>query len=148
MQLFSVHNKFSLIYVFFFFLKQRLPQKFTEEYRKYLAESVTLKVANGDVWEVEIQKTGDEIWLKNGWGRFAEHYGIGLAHLLMFEYDGLSTFGVIIFNATASEIQYPDCNAGKCLVSCGEPEIVGLDDDDDDMSLSSEDEEHGVKING
>ncbi|KAK1410257.1 hypothetical protein QVD17_36792 [Tagetes erecta] len=130
----------------------RLPQKFTEEYGKYLSESVTLKVPNGDVWQVEVQKTGDEIWLKNGWGRFAEHYGLGLAHLLMFEYDGLSTFGVIIFNATASEIKYPkntDRNAGKCHVSCDEQETVILDDDDDDhMCSSSEDGKNEVKING
>ncbi|KAI3785021.1 hypothetical protein L1987_44130 [Smallanthus sonchifolius] len=60
----------------------RLPEKFTEEYGKYLLERVTLKVRN-------------------------EHYSIGIWHLLMFEYEGSSTFAVIIFDATASEIKYP-----------------------------------------
>ncbi|KAI3794074.1 hypothetical protein L1987_36699 [Smallanthus sonchifolius] len=112
----------------------RLPEKFMEDYGKYLSERVTLKVRNGDVWKVGLHKSKDEIWLKNGWGKFAEHYGIGLWHLLMFEYEGSSTFGVIIFDVTASEIKYP-----KHTTKCDESKIV----------MSSEgDKNHVIKING
>ncbi|KAI3799048.1 hypothetical protein L1987_34336 [Smallanthus sonchifolius] len=118
----------------------RLPEKFTEEYGKYLLERVTLKVRNGDVWQVGLHKSKDEIWLKNGWGRFVEHYSIGIWHLLMFEYEGSSTFGVIIFDATASEIKY--LKHTDRARKCDESKIIILDDD----TSSEEDQKHGIKI--
>ncbi|KAF5769731.1 putative transcription factor B3-Domain family [Helianthus annuus] len=147
----------------------RLPVKFTDEYGKFLSEKVTLKVPNGDVWQVELYKSGDEVWLKNGWGEFAEHYGLKFSNMLVFKYEGCSTFGVIMFNATASEIEYPESkdrfktpvkpNARKFPVSSDEPETTVSDDDssysdesetivskDDTSSWLSEDQEHGIKI--
>ncbi|XP_076914142.1 B3 domain-containing protein At5g18000-like [Bidens hawaiensis] len=140
----------------------RLPDKFTNEYGKYLPQRVTLKVPNGDLWQVDLQKSGNEIWLKNGWGEVVERYGLGVSSLLMFKYEGLSTFDVVIFNASASEIEYPKNTKKRCSirtsvkrdarkrsVSCDESKIIVLDDDDDTSSDSTrrEDQEHATKIN-
>ncbi|KAI3741038.1 hypothetical protein L1987_58703 [Smallanthus sonchifolius] len=116
----------------------RLPKKFTEEDEKYLLERVTLKVRNGDVWQVGLHKSKDEIWLKNGWGRFAEHYSIGISHLLMFEYEGSSTFGVIIFDATASEIKNNN-NALETIKEAVERECPGVVSCADILVLSGRD---------
>ncbi|KAI3722555.1 hypothetical protein L2E82_33595 [Cichorium intybus] len=85
----------------------RIPKKFTEKHGKNLLETVILKVPNGDVWRVDVQKSRGDIWLKSGWWEFAEHYDLKYGHLLMFKYEGFSIFGVIIFDTTASEIVYP-----------------------------------------
>ena len=95
------------LFVFPFILKQRLPMKFTEKHGKNLLERAILKVPNGDVWQVGLQKSRGEIWLEDGWSEFADHYGINYGHLLMFKYEGFSIFSVIIFNTSASEIVYP-----------------------------------------
>lgn len=86
---------------------ERMPKKFTEKHGKDLLERVILKVPNGDVWRVDLQKSGDEIWLKNGWWEFAEHYSLKYGHLLMFKYERFSIFGVVIFDTSATEIVYP-----------------------------------------
>ncbi|KAI3520975.1 hypothetical protein L1887_10430 [Cichorium endivia] len=85
----------------------RIPKKFTEKHGTNLLERVILKVPNGDVWQVDLQKSKGEIWFENGWWEFAEHYGLKFGHLLMFNYEGFSIFDVIIFDTTASEIVYP-----------------------------------------
>ncbi|KAD7479419.1 hypothetical protein E3N88_02555 [Mikania micrantha] len=113
----------------------RLPEKFTEEYGKDLSQRVTLKVPNGDVWQVDLQKSKDEFWLKNGWEKFADRYNLGFADLLMFKYEGFSTFGVIIFNASASEIQYPK-NIDRATAANSVKQ-----------SSWSEDKKHVIKIN-
>ena len=51
-------------------------------------------------------RTDDEVWLLSGWQEFAEYYSIGYGHCLVFRYDGDSTFRVLIFDKTASEIEY------------------------------------------
>ncbi|KAB1669454.1 hypothetical protein ES319_1Z043300v1, partial [Gossypium barbadense] len=57
--------------------------------------------------KVELTKCGGKIWFENGWLEFSNLYSLELGHLLVFRYDGNSNFHVIIFDRTASEIQYP-----------------------------------------
>ncbi|XP_012472260.1 B3 domain-containing transcription factor VRN1 [Gossypium raimondii] len=66
-----------------------------------------LRVPSGAAWKVELTKCGGKIWFENGWLEFSNHYSLELGHLLVFRYDGNSNFHVIIFDRTASEIQYP-----------------------------------------
>ncbi|MBA0551690.1 hypothetical protein Golob_022564, partial [Gossypium lobatum] len=66
-----------------------------------------LRVPSGAAWKVELTKCGGKIWFENGWLEFSNHYSLELGHLLVFRYDGDSNFHVIIFDRTASEIQYP-----------------------------------------
>ncbi|CAH1451130.1 unnamed protein product [Lactuca virosa] len=135
----------------------RMPKKFTEKHGKDLLERVILKVPNGDVWRVDLQKSGDEIWLENGWPEFAEHYGLGFGHLLMFNYEGFSIFGVIIFDTSALEIVYPPMKKDPLRNSTKEmsrknPQEVKLTKlktvkIEEETCSSSEDESPRVKIN-
>ncbi|TYG75327.1 hypothetical protein ES288_D03G021300v1 [Gossypium darwinii] len=63
-------------------------------------------IQNGKL-KVELTKCGGKIWFENGWLEFSNLYSLELGHLLVFRYDGNSNFHVIIFDRTASEIQYP-----------------------------------------
>ena len=47
------------------------------------------------------------VWLENGWCEFASCHGLTMGHLLVFRYDENSQFDVLIFDATATEIDYP-----------------------------------------
>ena len=59
------------------------------------------------MFEVEFIQSNGEILLQKGWKEFKERYSIGFGHLLVFEYDGNSQFDVVIFDTSASEINYP-----------------------------------------
>ncbi|KAE9466912.1 hypothetical protein C3L33_01185, partial [Rhododendron williamsianum] len=85
----------------------KIPRKFTSTYGKDLANHVFLKVPDGMVWKVELIKSDEDAWLCNGWKEFAGHYSVCFGHFLVFRYDGDSNFHVIIFDMTASEIEYP-----------------------------------------
>ncbi|CAH1451129.1 unnamed protein product [Lactuca virosa] len=135
----------------------RMPKKFTEKHGKDLLERVILKVPNGDVWRVDLQKSGDEIWLKNGWWEFAEHYSLKYGHLLMFKYEGFSIFGVVIFDTSATEIVYPPMkkdslrNSTKDVARNNPQEVkptkLKTVKSEEETCSSSEDEKTRIKIN-
>ncbi|MBA0760874.1 hypothetical protein Gotri_023593, partial [Gossypium trilobum] len=81
--------------------------KVCEKPWKYHVKPCKLRVPSGAAWKVELTKCGGKIWFENGWLEFSNHYSLELGHLLVFRYDGNSNFHVIIFDRTASEIQYP-----------------------------------------
>ncbi|KAH7850776.1 hypothetical protein Vadar_002877 [Vaccinium darrowii] len=87
--------------------KLRIPNKFLSQYGKNLGSHVFLKVPSGAVWKVELVKSNGGVWMCNGWKEFAKYYSIGYGHLLVFRYDGSYNFHVIIFDTSASEIEYP-----------------------------------------
>ncbi|WCJ33807.1 AP2/B3-like transcriptional factor family protein [Euphorbia peplus] len=87
--------------------KLRIPYKFVKRFRAELTDVVDLVIPNGRVWKVRLSKAGNNIWFDDGWQNFAEHHSIGNGHFLLFGYRGLCSFNVLIFDATASEIEYP-----------------------------------------
>nr|POE61576.1 b3 domain-containing transcription factor vrn1 [Quercus suber] len=64
-------------------------------------------VPNGTKWKVKMTKRDGEVWFQNGWCEFASCHALTLGHLLVFRYEGNSHFYVLIFDATATEIEYP-----------------------------------------
>ncbi|XP_048134570.1 B3 domain-containing transcription factor VRN1-like isoform X2 [Rhodamnia argentea] len=93
--------------------KLGIPKSFLRRCGKDLSNSVLLKVPGGSAWTVELEKcNNDMVTLWKGWREFMEHYSIGHGHLLIFKYKGNSTFRVIIFNKSASEIDYSS-SSGK-----------------------------------
>ncbi|KAL7224041.1 hypothetical protein ACSBR1_025486 [Camellia fascicularis] len=74
---------------------------------KNLANLVFLNVPSGAVWKVELMNSKEEVWLSSGWKEFTEYYSIRFGHFLVFRYDGNSNFHVLIFDMSASEIEYP-----------------------------------------
>ncbi|WJZ91522.1 hypothetical protein VitviT2T_010586 [Vitis vinifera] len=91
--------------------KPEIPERFLRKYGKHLSSVVFLKVPSGAQWRVELMKRHDEALLQGGWQEFCEFYSIGYGHLLLFRYEGDSHFHVLIFDMTASEIEYPSSNA-------------------------------------
>ncbi|KAI6678421.1 hypothetical protein NL676_039217 [Syzygium grande] len=88
--------------------KLGIPKSFLRRHGKDLSGLVLLKVAGGSTWPVKLEKSdSDVVWLWKGWRNFMEHYSIGHGHLIVFKYEGGSIFRVIIFDKSASEIDYP-----------------------------------------
>ena len=54
-----------------------------------------------------LKKTDNNIWFCNGWQDFVEYHSICYVYFLVFRYEGISSFHVLIFDKTAIEIQYP-----------------------------------------
>ncbi|KAB1669453.1 hypothetical protein E1A91_D03G020300v1 [Gossypium mustelinum] len=87
--------------------KLGIPRKFVKNHGNSMSSPAMLSVPSGAVWKVELTKSDGKIWLENGWLEFSNHYSLDIGHLLVFRYDGNSNFRVIIFDKSASEIQYP-----------------------------------------
>lgn len=65
-----------------------------------------LKLPSGAEWKVEMTEHDGEVWLKKGWQEFAKFYSVKQGHFLVFRYKGNSHFHVLIFDASATEIEY------------------------------------------
>jgi len=86
---------------------QRIPEKFVREFGDELSDVATLTVPNnGHFWQVGLEKANKEIWFQNGWQDFMESHSILYGYFLVFRYEGSSKFHVLVFDNTATEIQY------------------------------------------
>lgn len=104
----------------------RIPGEFMKRHGRNLSNRAFLKVPNRDVsWEVELIHCNGETVMQKGWKEFSELYSLGFAHFLLFEYAGNSLFNVLIFDRTASEIDYPSEISD---FEVGEPSGTMLDD--------------------
>ncbi|KAL4362756.1 hypothetical protein GQ457_04G018210 [Hibiscus cannabinus] len=91
--------------------KLGIPRKFARDYVNTLSSPIIFEFPNGEVWELELTKLEDEMWVQNGWRKLAVHYSLELGHFLVFRYEGNCRFHVLIFDTSASEIHYPYTNA-------------------------------------
>ena len=66
-----------------------------------------LTIPTGMKWIVKLTKRDGEVWFQNGWREFANCHALTVGSLLVFRYEGNSGFSVLIFDATATEIEYP-----------------------------------------
>ncbi|XP_048134461.1 B3 domain-containing transcription factor VRN1-like [Rhodamnia argentea] len=87
--------------------KLGIPKKFLGRYGKDLSSLVLLKVPGSSTWRIGVEKPNDSTaWLWKGWREFMQHYSVGHGHLIVFKYEGNSSFHVMIFDKSASEIDY------------------------------------------
>ncbi|XP_022928091.1 B3 domain-containing transcription factor VRN1-like [Cucurbita moschata] len=94
--------------------KLAIPHKFVRKHGEALeTEEVRLKVASGAEWKVGLTKNDEKIWFEKGWEEFVKFYSVEIGHFLTFRYEGNSCFHVVIFDKTASEIEYPLGCGGK-----------------------------------
>ncbi|KAF8405109.1 hypothetical protein HHK36_010007 [Tetracentron sinense] len=84
-----------------------IPRKFVKKSGNTLSDVAFLKVPSGTIWRVGLRKADGEVWFQNGWQEFVEYHSIRDGHFLVFRYDGNSHFHVLIFDMSASEIEYP-----------------------------------------
>lgn len=85
---------------------QRLPDDFVRKYGADISPIVTLTVPDGSVWRVGLKKEDKKFWFLNGWHEFVQNYSVGVGYLLLFRYEGKSSFNVNIFCLATSEINY------------------------------------------
>ncbi|XP_031371822.1 B3 domain-containing transcription factor VRN1-like isoform X2 [Punica granatum] len=83
-----------------------VPLRFMRKYGDALSNSILLKVPSGESWPVELERCNGKAFLCNGWQSFAEHYSIEHGHFVVFRYVGKSIFQVVIFDKSASEVEY------------------------------------------
>ncbi|KAK7846120.1 b3 domain-containing transcription factor vrn1, partial [Quercus suber] len=84
----------------------RIPTKFSRKYGQGMSNLAFLKLPSGAEWKVEMTEHDGEVWLKKGWQEFAKYYSVKQGHFLLFRYEGNSHFHVLIFDASATEIEY------------------------------------------
>ncbi|XP_027356384.1 B3 domain-containing transcription factor VRN1-like [Abrus precatorius] len=84
----------------------RLPDNFMRKYGGELSPIVTLSVPDGSIWRVGLKKADNKFWFLDGWQEFVQRYSIGVGYLLVFRFEGKSSFNVHIFNLATSEISY------------------------------------------
>ncbi|GAB2285204.1 hypothetical protein Dimus_019655 [Dionaea muscipula] len=133
----------------------RIPPEFVRNHGRDLSNWARLTVPHtGIVLEVELVKSGDELWLRRGWDQFMKAFSIGYGYFLVFRYEGNSRFHVIIFDLSATEVEYPLMAAGNWdqLIQSEPKEVTKAEkvdhinghgkgclladgDDDDDVSL-------------
>ncbi|XP_010068262.2 B3 domain-containing transcription factor VRN1 [Eucalyptus grandis] len=118
--------------------KLGIPKKFLGRYGKDLSSLVLLKVLGSSPWTIGVEKCNDdEVWLWKGWREFMQHYSIGHGHLIVFKYKGSSTFRVMIFNKSSSEIDYSSSsisNLGSGFISPEWEDVIEMEDSEDSAS--------------
>jgi hypothetical protein len=95
------------------------------EFGDDLSDVATLTAPNGHLWQVGLEKGNKEIWFHDGWHEFMEYHSIHYGYFLVFRYEGNSKFHVLVFDNTATEIQYPWSKDGEMEDSA---DIIDLDD--------------------
>ncbi|KAF5450861.1 hypothetical protein F2P56_031178 [Juglans regia] len=88
-------------------MKLSLPEKFVRQFGYELSTVAVLTVPNGCVWRVGLERADKKIWFREGWQDFVEYLSIQQGYFLVFKYKGNSSFHVLIFDMTATEIHYP-----------------------------------------
>ncbi|XP_035542526.1 B3 domain-containing transcription factor VRN1-like [Juglans regia] len=113
--------------------KLRIPVKFVRLFGDELPTVVTLILPNGCSWQVGLERsaTEKEMWFHEGWHDFVEYHSIDSGYFLVFRYQGNSNFHVLVFDKTATEIQYSSKNLGD---DQGVDMIMQVSDDDVEKS--------------
>ena len=56
---------------------------------------------------MRLEKANNNIWFCGGWRDFVDYHSINYGYFLVFKYKGNSKFHVLVFDMTATEIEYP-----------------------------------------
>uniref|UniRef100_A0A1J3E9W0 B3 domain-containing protein n=1 Tax=Noccaea caerulescens TaxID=107243 RepID=A0A1J3E9W0_NOCCA len=110
--------------------KMKIPARFVRLGPK-LSDKVTVGTPVGFKRSIGIKRIGDEVWFDDGWSEFAKAHSLSEGHFLLFHYTGNSSFGVMIFGVSASEIKYP----------LDQVDVIESDDDEVVEVMSGEEKE-------
>ncbi|CAL5190356.1 unnamed protein product [Lathyrus oleraceus] len=75
-----------------------LPKTFSDNIKKKLLESVTLKGPGGVLWNIELTTRDGTLYFTNGWQQFVKEHSLKENDFLVFKYNGESLFEVLIFD--------------------------------------------------
>ncbi|CAI8584222.1 unnamed protein product [Vicia faba] len=76
-----------------------LPKTFSDNIKKNLPESVTLKGPSGMLWNIELTTRDDTFYFRHGWKQFVKEHSLKENDFLVFKYNGESLFEVLIFDS-------------------------------------------------
>ncbi|XP_021742735.1 uncharacterized protein LOC110708817 [Chenopodium quinoa] len=79
-----------------------LPEKFTAHMKSQLPDKVFLKSPSGGVWDIELLKSDDLLFVGNGWKDFVKVNELNEKCVLMFKFKRNSSFEVLIFDQGSS----------------------------------------------
>jgi hypothetical protein len=82
-----------------YFVVQKLPRKYVKNHGDELSNPVHLKF-RGMEFEMKFKRYKDEAWFDKGWEEFSKSYSFEYNDLLIFGYEGNSTFRVSQFERT------------------------------------------------
>ncbi|XP_064959575.1 B3 domain-containing protein REM16-like [Musa acuminata AAA Group] len=85
--------------------KLSIPRKFVLHF-KDLPKDAKLKGPSGNLWNVKLKRSGDDVAFTGGWSKFAEDHLLELGDFLVFRYIGDSCFKVLVFDKTACEKEH------------------------------------------
>lgn len=75
-----------------------MPEKFATNFKKKLPEIVTLKGPSGDTWNVGLTEKDDALFFDHGWENFVKDHFLEENDFLVFKYNGVTHFDVLIFD--------------------------------------------------
>lgn len=75
---------------------QEIPE-IAKNIRKKLPETVTVKGPSGIIWDLGLTADGDTLFFNDGWRNFVLDPSLEENDLLIFKYNGLSHFDVLMF---------------------------------------------------
>ncbi|KAB1207422.1 B3 domain-containing transcription factor VRN1 [Morella rubra] len=131
--------------------KLMIPERFAGNIGDELSTIATLTLPSGRVWQVGLKKDEKKIWFHEGWQDFVKSNSVGYGYFLVFRYEGNSNFYVLVFDTTATEIQY---GLGKSSELEDPGDSMELDDtkksrqgilNKTEMSTKNEDRETSVR---
>jgi len=100
-------NLFPPLVTKFEVFEQGMPKKFLQKHGNDLSSLVFLKVPNGEIWPVQLERSDGRVLLGKGWLKFIDYYSIVPGQLILFRYEWNSIFQVVIFDTSSLEIEYP-----------------------------------------
>ncbi|OQU79469.1 hypothetical protein SORBI_3008G148900 [Sorghum bicolor] len=101
----QMHNKCSFVVMLDSGFKNGLilREKYAKNVGDQISETITLKVLDGETYDIEVTKKNNELLLCFGWVAFANAYELEQGDTLVFRYSGESHFEVQIFSPSTCE---------------------------------------------
>ncbi|CAI0558547.1 unnamed protein product [Linum tenue] len=99
-----------------------MPKAFFGNQRKKLPERVTLKGPGGNTWEVGLAMNSGTMFFDEGWKEFVKDHSLKEHDLLVFKYNGVSHFEVMIFDGESFCERASSYFVKKCEQSKAPPE--------------------------
>ncbi|XP_039000576.1 B3 domain-containing protein REM16-like [Hibiscus syriacus] len=106
-----------------FLHRLEIPEKFAMIVKGKLPETVTLKGQSGGViWDVGLTEDDGTLFFNDGWKTFVEHQSLIENDFLIFRYNGVSRFDVLMFDGESLCEKASSYFVRKCMHSeseCG-----------------------------
>jgi B3 DNA binding domain len=86
---------------------QRVPKKYAESFEGSVSENIELEGPTGTTWPAKMIRSDGTFLLQSGWKEFLAANKIDKNDILVFTYNGISSFKVLIFDPSGCEKAAP-----------------------------------------